>query len=69
MVKGICDYGRRIKVRLVEMDREQAWLIDEVKKKTGLYFDTSYLHKILTGAVHTPSICAAINDILSIEEA
>ena len=66
MVTNISDYGKTIKCRLVEMDKPQKWLIDEVANKTGLYFDSSYLHKVMTGKVQTPKVVEAINEILAL---
>lgn len=61
------DFGKEVKIRLVEMEKSQAWLIEQVKEKTGLYFDDSYLWKINAGMIATPSIVAAIREILSME--
>ena len=61
-----CQYGKEIKKRLVDIDRSQGWLIDEVKAKTGLFFDSSYLYKIMTGRNATPKIVEAINEIIEI---
>lgn len=62
----ITPYGKQIKKRLVDMDQSQSWLIEQVRKKTGLYFDDSYLYKIQTGKLSTPSIVTAINEILNL---
>lgn len=43
------DFGKAVKIRLIEMDKSQSWLIEQVKEKTGDYFDSSYLHRILSG--------------------
>lgn len=64
-----CQYGKEIKKRLVDIDRSQNWLIDEVRTKTGLFFDSSYLYKIMTGKNATPKIVEAINEILDIQPA
>jgi len=64
MVRNISPYGLEIKKKLLEMGQTQNWLIERVREKTNLYFDTSYLHKILTGAEETPTIVRAINEIL-----
>ena len=61
------EYGKTIKKRLLDMDRPQKWLIDEVNKETGLYFDRSYLTKIANGAKTAPRIVKAINRLLEIE--
>lgn len=65
----ITEYGKKIKFRLLEMDKTQVWLISEVRAKTGLYFDDSYLYKIMFGSLRTPKIVTAINEILEIVEA
>jgi hypothetical protein len=49
------------------MGREQKWLIEAVAEETGLYIDSSYLYKILTGKRNAPKIVTAICDILSIQ--
>ncbi|MEG2857234.1 MAG: XRE family transcriptional regulator, partial [Clostridia bacterium] len=60
------EYGKAIKKRLIDLDRPQKWLIERVKEETGLYFDDSYLGKILQGKTMTPSMVAAINKILDV---
>lgn len=64
----ITAYGKQIKKRLVDLDQSQAWLIQEVIKKTGLYLDSGYLYKIMTGERKAPTIVAAINEILELRE-
>lgn len=59
-------FGKEIKKRLVDEDRDQKWLIEQVSLKTGLYFDRSYLHKIMTGKLSTPTMVSAICEILEI---
>lgn len=61
-------FGKEIKKRLVDMDHTQAWLIQQVAEKTGLYFDRSYMHKIQTGQLATPKIVQAIREILDLPE-
>lgn len=63
----LTNFGKDIKKRLLDIDQNQNWLIERVKEKTGLYFDSSYMNKILTGAAKTPSITRAICEILEIE--
>lgn len=43
-----CDFGKKIKKKLIDIDQTQNWLIEEVRMDTGKYFDSSYLYKILT---------------------
>ncbi len=61
------DFGKVIKIALVNRGEKQAWLVDQVKEKTGLYFDASYLTKIINGKINAaPQIIAAIKEILNI---
>jgi len=62
------EFGKAVKIRLIELGKTQAWLIEQVKEKTGLYFDDSYLWKILAGVIATPKIVAAIRETLGLPE-
>lgn len=62
----VCDFGKEIKKRLVDIDQTQEWLITAVAKDTGKYFDSGYLHRILRGELSTPSIVTSISKILGI---
>jgi hypothetical protein len=64
----VTEYGRKIKLSLMDAGKTQTWLISEVQKETGLYFDDSYLYRIMYGTLRTPKIIAAINRILGIGE-
>jgi len=59
-------FGKNIKKRLIDLEHTQVWLIEQVKERTGLYFDDSYLYKIQTGQLATPKIVSAIKDILEL---
>ena len=59
-----CDFGKEIKKRLIDIDQNQEWLIAKVREDTGLFFDSGYMHKILTGRLATPSIIESIKRIL-----
>jgi len=61
-------FGKAVKKKLVDMDKDHSWLIERVANLTGLYFDRSYLHKIMTGKLGTPKIVKAICEILEIAE-
>lgn len=41
--------------------------MQQVREDTGLFMDSSYLHKILTGKLATPKIVESISRILSID--
>ena len=64
----ITDYGKKVKKSLIDLGEPQTWLINQVKGKTGLYFDDSYLYKIMVGTLKTPGIIQAINEILDLKE-
>ena len=64
----ITDFGKEIKKRLIDMDKSQKWLIEQVSSETGLYFDRSYIHKIMTGKLVSPKIVSAICKVLDISE-
>lgn len=61
-------FGKDIGKRLIDLDKPQTWLIEEVRNKTGLYFDDSYMYKIKTGQLSTPKVVQAIRNILDIQE-
>ncbi|MDO4528142.1 MAG: XRE family transcriptional regulator [bacterium] len=60
------EFGKAVKIRLIEMDKTQDWLVEQVRNRTGLFFDSSYLWKILNGVVSTPGMVAAIREILDL---
>lgn len=60
------EFSKAIKHRLIDLGRSQAWLIEEVKAKTGLYFDSSYMSKIMTGKENNQKIIKAIKEILEL---
>ena len=66
--KPLAPIGRAIKKRLIDLDKNQLWLVEQVKHATGLYFDSAYLQKIMTGVLKTPGILLAIREILDIPE-
>ena len=62
----LCTFGKEIKKKLVDIDKNQEWLIAQVKKDTGLYFDSGYLYKIIVGNIATPKIIDSIRKILDL---
>ncbi len=60
------EFGKEISKKLIDLGKPQNWLIAQVKEKTGLYFDSSYLYKIKTGQIATPSVVQAIREILGL---
>lgn len=62
----VCGFGKEVKKKLVDIDQTQEWLIQRVKDDTGLFFDSGYLYKILTGKLATPKIIESISKVLNI---
>lgn len=62
------DFGLCVKTKLLQMGKEQKWLEKAVSEKTGLYVDSGYFYKILTGQRNAPKVVAAIREILDIEQ-
>lgn len=54
--------------KLIDLEWNTAKLADAVSEKTGMYCDTSYVSKILSGERSAPKIRAAICEILEIKE-
>lgn len=61
------DFGLCVKTELLKIGRTQKWLEEEITKRTGLFVDSGYMHKILTGQRNAPKIVESICDILKIE--
>ena len=61
------EFGLCVKTELLRTNRSQKWLEEEITKRTGLYVDSGYMHKILTGQRNAPKIIEAICEILNIE--
>lgn len=62
------DFGLCVKTKLLQMGKDQKWLEKTIKEKTGLFVDSGYMYKILTGQRNAPKIVAAIREILNINE-
>lgn len=60
------DYGKKIKIALIKRDMTQVELMKEIKNRTGLTVDTSYMSKIMRGLRTPPKVISAINEILEI---
>ena len=58
------EYAKTVKKKLIDIDKSQAWLIEEVRNRTGLYVDTSYLARIFNGKDNGKKVISAINEIL-----
>ena len=69
------DFGKAVKIRLIELGKTQNWLIEQVVERTGDFFDSSYLNRILTGKAPgatgrggKPGKVEVIREILSMKD-
>lgn len=60
------DFGLCVKTELLHRGKEQKWLEAQINEKTGLFVDSGYLYKILTGQRNAPKIVQAIQEILEL---
>ena len=65
---NLTNFGLSVKVKLLQIGKDQKWLEEAVSEKTGLYVDNGYLYKIFRGQRKAPKIVAAIREILGIED-
>lgn len=61
------DFGLCVKTELLRQGKEQKWLEESITEKTGLYVDSGYMYKVLTGQRNAPKIVDAIREILCIQ--
>lgn len=61
------DFGKAVKKTLIDREKTQAWLCQEITARTGLFVDGSYLNRIYNGERNAPKIVEAIRDILDIQ--
>jgi hypothetical protein len=62
------DFGLCVKTELLRLGKEQKWLEETVSEMTGLYVDSGYMYKILTGKRNAPKIVSVICELLNIRE-
>ena len=65
---NLTNFGLSVKVKLLQIGKEQKWLEEAISEKTGLFVDSSYMYKILTGQRNAPKIVDAICEILNIQD-
>jgi hypothetical protein len=61
------DFGLCVKTKLLQIGKSQKWLEETAAEKTGLFVDSGYMHKILTGQRNAPKVVSAICEILNID--
>lgn len=64
------EQGIRVKHRLLDLGKRQAWLIEEMKRREpNLYMDSGYMARLLNGSEISAPKMKLINKILEEEEA
>lgn len=61
-------FGLCVKTELLKRGKSQKWLEEEVSNRYGMYVDSGYMYKILTGQRNAPKIVQAIREILELTE-
>ena len=61
------DFGLEVKTKLLRQGKDQKWLEEAVREKTGLYVDNGYMWRVLTGQRNAPKIVEAIKEIMDIQ--
>jgi hypothetical protein len=62
------DFEYKVKNKLLKLKKNQAWLIDEVKKRHDCFLDSAYMSKIISGKRQAPEIRKVICEVLDIAE-
>ena len=62
----LTDFGLCVKTELLRRGMEQKELEKCITENTGLYVDSGYIYKILTGQRNAPKVVQAIRDILGL---
>lgn len=63
-------FGLEVKTKLLgPPNRTQSWLAEQVSAATGMYVDSAYISRILTGQRNAPKVVQAIREILDLPAA
>lgn len=57
---------KKVRKKLIDMEKPQKWLIDQIKEETGMFCDNSILCKVMRGKVDSARMLSAIRKILNI---
>ncbi len=62
----LTEYGKKVKTELIKIDKNQEWLIDQIKSKLpNSYVDGSVLNKVFKGQIKNSKLIPVINEILN----
>ena len=65
--KPCSEFGKSIKLKLIELNKTQNWLIETIRLNLpDSYVDGSLLHKIIVGAISSGKVVDEIHKILQI---
>lgn len=68
-MRELTEYGKEVKMKLIDLGKTQEWLIKEVKKENPeIFVDASVLRKIFTGEIKQSALVPIINKILNFQE-
>lgn len=59
-------YGLQVRTRLMQLGKTQHWLIQQARRHTDRYLDSSNLYKLLHGKLHSDALCDAVNRVLEL---
>ena len=62
------DFGKAVKIALIQQDMTQEELMRLIREKTGLFVDSGYLWKILSGQRSPQTLIDAIREILDLPD-
>lgn len=66
--RRLTEFGLAVKTELLRRGRDQKWLAEKLRQDTGLYVDSAYLYKILTGQRKAARVAQAIRTVLGLEK-
>lgn len=64
--RALTPFGAAVKVKLLNMNQTQEWLIAQAKERAGMYVDSSNLYKLMHGQLNSQKLESAIREILQI---
>ncbi len=66
-MRKLTEYGKQVKMKLIDIGKTQEWLIREIKTENPeIFVDASVLRKIFTGEIKQSGIVPIINGILNL---
>ena len=64
--KETTDFRKEVKKKLIDEDKTQRWLTEEVNKKLGNKSDYAYINRVINGIQRSKPVMNAISEILGI---